>query len=302
MAIKDLSGQKFNRLTAIKRVGKDKNRVVWECICDCGNKCNVTSTSLISGNTKSCGCLTKDIYKKMVRDLTGMKFGRLKVISFKGIENHKAIWNCECQCGNNISVIGRSLVCGNTSSCGCYQRDIAGKHNFIDLTGKVFGRLTVLERVKNYKPKGTFYKCKCECGKEIIVGSGNLKNGTTKSCGCLKKELVRSQFSRHKHSKEKLYQVWKSMRKRCNNPNDKSYKHYGALGIKVCEEWQTYPPFREWAYSKGYFEMEGYTRNTIDRINPFGDYCPDNCRIADWYTQVHNRRSDYGKNIRHNPI
>lgn len=295
--IKDLTGQKFSRLTAIKMVGKENHRVIWECVCECGNKCKVQSTSLISGNTKSCGCLSKDIHKKMVKDLLGQQFGRLKVLSFKGIEKHKAVWACECQCGNKVDVIGRNLVSGITQSCGCYQKEIAGKKNINNLSGKIFGRLEVVERLKKYKRKGTFYRCICSCGKEVIVGHGQLTTGQTKSCGCLKKELVRSQFSTHGQSKEKLYKVWKSMRKRCNNPHDKSYKHYGALGIKVCEEWNTYPPFRKWAYENGYFEMDTYTRNTIDRINPYGDYCPENCRIADWFIQAHNKRSDYGKNL-----
>ena len=165
-----------------------------------------------------------------------------------------------------------------------------------DLTkeGK-FGRLTPIERIPKYKGNSTYYKCICDCGNVCFVYYSNLTRGQTKSCGCLHKEIFSSITSKHRHSTEKLYLVWKSMRKRCYNKNDKSYKHYGAKGVKVCDEWQTYEPFRKWAYEHGYYEMETYSRNTIDRINPFGDYCPENCRIVDWVVQRRNRRENYGR-------
>ena len=165
---------------------------------------------------------------------------------------------------------------------------------FIDLTGQRFGRLKVIG-FAHIKRRQTHWNCVCDCGNQTIVGIGNLKNGSTKSCGCLKKEKVSQMFSKHGYSTEKLYKVWKSMRKRCKNPNDKSYKHYGAKGVCVCKEWENYELFREWAYQNGYVESETYNHKTIDRINPYGNYEPNNCRIVDWVIQRHNRREHYGK-------
>lgn len=162
-----------------------------------------------------------------------------------------------------------------------------------DLTkeGK-FGRLTPIERLPKYKGNDCYYRCSCDCGNEVIVSHSNLIKGMTKSCGCLRKETLSNMSSTHKHSKEKLYLVWKTMKKRCYNPNDKHYKWYGEKGVIVCEEWRNdYMAFRNWAYSNGYKDTKTFTIYTIDRINPYGNYEPNNCRIADWKTQRHNRRN-----------
>lgn len=81
------------------------------------------------------------------------------------------------------------------------------------------------------------------------------------------------------------------MRKRCNNPKDKSYKYYGALGVKVCEEWNSYQAFKVWALNNGYDENAPHGECTIDRINPFGDYTPNNCRWVNMMVQSHNKRA-----------
>ena len=159
-----------------------------------------------------------------------------------------------------------------------------------DILGEKFNRLTPIEELPKYKGNRTYYKCKCECGNETIVSRCNLVGNQVKSCGCLRKENTSKMFSKHKYSSEKLYKVWKSMKKRCYNKNCKDYKYYGQLGIIVCEEWKDYLNFRNWAYTNGYSESITYNDKTIDRINPYGNYEPQNCRIVDWITQRHNRR------------
>lgn len=83
--------------------------------------------------------------------------------------------------------------------------------------------------------------------------------------------------------RSKLYCVWVAMRQRCDNPNNRDYKYYGAKGVKVCEEWYDYLSFKDWATKSGY--SDGLT---IDRVNTYGDYSPDNCR---WITIVEQQQN-----------
>lgn len=116
-------------------------------------------------------------------DLTGKKFGKLTVIEkdkpYYTSGGHKQVkWLCKCECGNVVSVTSANLRNGNTTSCGCNRCP--------DLTGKRFGKLTVVSRSKR---KGTqhFWTCLCDCGNIVDVRSHQLMKGVTKSCGCLRK-------------------------------------------------------------------------------------------------------------------
>lgn len=215
-------------------------------------------------------------------DLTGQRFGKLVVI--ERVENHKGrtSWLCKCDCGNTKIVRSLELRRSDTISCGCYRKEKPSV--FYDLTGNRYGRLTVLERVNNIGSQAAWL-CKCDCGNTKIVRSRDLRNGIVKSCGCLRKELAKNRASKHYGSGTHLYAVWNMMRQRCNNPNNKDYKHYGNRGITVCSEWNDFPNFQSWALSNGY--EEGLT---IDRINNDGNYEPDNCRWIPIEEQQHNRR------------
>lgn len=121
-------------------------------------------------------------------DLTGQKFGRLTVLDFYGSDKRReSIWRCQCECGNITNVLGSNLRKGYTKSCGCLQKEKAGKNTPIkDLSNMLFGQLTVLYPTSQRLNGQVVWHCKCTCGKEIDVRSYNLISGNTFSCGCLK--------------------------------------------------------------------------------------------------------------------
>jgi hypothetical protein len=150
-----------------------------------------------------------------------------------------------------------------------------------DFTGMRFGRLIALEDSKVRIGKAVLWRCRCDCGNEKLVMMNDLKRGYTKSCGCLNSELARERRFKHGLGRTKLYRLWRGIKTRCLNPNDKSYKYYGGKGIGICANWKSdFKEFMVWALSSGY--TEGLS---IDRINPKGDYEPSNCQ---WLTVSEN--------------
>lgn len=145
--------------------------------------------------------------------------------------------------------------------------------------GEKYGRLTVIRPAGVDKHNKSLWVCLCDCGETKIVGGGNLKKGNSKSCGCARIERV----TKHGGSYNKSYNTWVGMMNRCHNPKDKAYLKYGAVGVRVCEKWHDYLSF---ASDMG----EPKEGESLDRINPYGNYEKDNCRWANATIQSRNIR------------
>lgn len=204
----------------------------------------------------------------MKDNLNGKTFNWLKVIKFNGVnkKNNKE-WLCQCRCGKYKIATTYELLSGKVKSCGCYN-----KKRYKNLIGK-FGSLKIIECVGSDKNHYKLYRCKCDCGNEIIAKGVNLLNGHTKSCGCKRgKNLFKHGLS---SKNSRLYDIYNAMMHRCYHKNSVGYKNYGAKGITICDKWlKDINAFFEFAYLNGYDNDK-----TIDRINSFGNYCPENCRF-----------------------
>lgn len=218
-------------------------------------------------------------------DLTGQRFGKLTVIekTEERTKNSSIIYKCKCDCGNIVKMGSDSLRNKHTISCGCAM----GK----DLTGKKFGRLTVVKRAEN-KGNRRMWLCECECGNIKIIPAKGLLSGKSLSCGCYQREQTSKANIEHGMTGKRLYRIWKGMKSRCYCPNKPDYHRYGALGVEVCEEWRDdFTAFEKWALANGYREDL-----TIDRIDFKGNYEPNNCRWTTQRVQARNREmAEYNK-------
>jgi hypothetical protein len=152
----------------------------------------------------------------------------------------------------------------------------------IDLTGQKFGYIAITDRGFNNKWGEATWNGICACGSFINVVAGDLKSGHTKSCGCLNKEKVIERNTTHGMAYNPLYYIWYEMINRCYNTNHKSYKYYGAKGIKVCQRWlDSLENFIEDMGER----PESYT---VERVNRKGDYCKENCIWATRKVQQNN--------------
>ncbi len=162
-------------------------------------------------------------------------------------------------------------------------------HNFIDIKGETFGRLTVLDRDGTFKSRATWL-CKCECGNTTIVTGHGLRNGHTKSCGCFNKERISDSATKHGKSKRSCvtdeYKTWCGIISRCENEKKQMYKYYGGSGITIDPAWRN-------SFEQFYKDMgpRPSPEHSIDRRNNALGYSKDNCKWSTRKEQCRNRRN-----------
>ena len=296
----DITGQKYNMLTAIKPIHSGK-KIFWECKCDCGSTVVVCGSNLRNGHTKSCGCLRSKPSANS-EDLSGKRFGNLIVIEKSDGRKtsggaYKSFWKCICDCGNETEVDAGKLRTGHTKSCGCLKKKGHCQEN---ITGHRFGRLTVIRYIEPTERtvRGYSWWCRCDCGNEIKANLDKLKKGLQQSCGCLKEEMkprIGEISRKYKYSNKRLYSVFKAMHNRCEDPNGREWENYGGRGIVVCPEWcgeEGYDNFAEWAFSDGYDAKAERGKLTLDRKDCNGNYTPENCRWIPNERQQNNKRTN----------
>jgi hypothetical protein len=221
-------------------------------------------------------------------EMVGKRFGKWTVLKPSEARKAHSCWICQCDCGNQASVLQTSLRRGLSKSCGCAQ-----KGGLQEITpGTRFGRLIVVQEAERHiSPKGKIsrqWKCLCDCGEYTFVQFSNLKNGGTQSCGCYKKEIQESggTYWKHGQTKSQLYRVWHGMKQRCLNPNYPAYKDYGGRGITVCDRWIN--SFENFLSDMG----ECPPGLSLDRIDNNGNYEPGNCKWRSRIEQENNKRSN----------
>lgn len=183
-------------------------------------------------------------------------------------EGKRKFFSAKCEvCGEFLERVRSDYI--KKAACSCTRKQPGKPLNI----GDVFGDLTVLEKAPS-RGKSAFYTVQCSCGEVKDVDAGHLRNGSTKSCGCALETKRGSRRQEHGLSNSKEYKVWLGIVARTSHPYESTRKWYYDKGVKMSPEWRS-------SFSDFYEDMgpcpDGYS---IDRVEPDGDYCKENCRWA----------------------
>ena len=160
---------------------------------------------------------------------------------------------------------------------------------YTDLTGRRFVRWAVIHflRTNGFQ---RFWLCRCDCGTEKEIPTGNLTGRVTTSCGCLKREMTSRRNRTHGLSGTREHRIWKAMNARCSQPNNPAYKNHALRGIKVCDQWRGKDGFARFLADMGPCPSP---KHSIDRFpDTNGNYEPGNCRWATTVQQSRNMRTN----------
>jgi hypothetical protein len=263
---KDLAGIKFGRLTAVRYLGKKKgvrSSAIWECLCDCGSMHIESTSRLTTGSAVSCGCIART--RKIHKDLTGHRFGRLTVVApaKKRSKQGLIFWACLCDCGSTRDVLGsylrRRAECPTTSCKRCACKAV-GERRSLELVGKRFGRLTVVRKTGRKRNNHNEWECLCDCGKSHFVSSSGLTCGGTQSCGCLASESVSARNVERFNQDQRSGAVW-------------LYESHGKR-IRMRSSWEVVfarwldDNCEPWEYEPKSFALEKAVRYTPDFFLP----------------------------------
>lgn len=176
-------------------------------------------------------------------------------------------FECVCSCGNDFVGYVSTVYAGDAISCGCRKPE----NRYL---GKMYNGLKVMEYI-SVSGKEPRFRCECICGIQFVANAAKIRSGHTKSCGCRKGELMIASKGQDGRARTKEYMIYKSIQNRCYNENDASYAKYGARRIKMSDEWRN--SFDVFLADMG---PKPFPEASIDRINPYGNYCKENCRWA----------------------
>ena len=215
----DLEGVRFGKLTVLEKTEQRRNGyIVWRCRCDCGGEIQTDTRRLVRGTIKDCGCTPKVNARNgsTAENLSGQKFGKLRVLYKTANYKGRTCWMCQCDCGRKKAVTSHDLKSGKCKSCGCLAYDRSALR--VDLTGQQFGRLTALYPTERRDSKGSVYwHCVCTCGNEKEVTESGLVFGNYRSCGCLKQENQKNISKKLHRVDGTCIEILERRKHRCDN-------------------------------------------------------------------------------------
>ena len=227
-----LKGQQFGKWKVLDDLYNEKHEHICLCECSCENhvKREVLYSNLIKGLSKSCGCNIDEARKARFISHKGEVYGDLYIIDDymkDGINYCK----CKCSCGRYKIVRWSSLNNGSTTSCNHIHKKRVSESSMIDLTGKKFGKLTVINRYGSNSWGGVTWKCHCSlCGEDTIINSSTLINGAI-SCGC--DNIAYSGSKNEKEIKEFIKSICGKEGKKVRNLDGKEIDlYYDGIGIE----------------------------------------------------------------------